>query len=242
MPDNVKNIPDMIQAILDRNKGFIAMSKLASQMSRELRDKLGVKSKTPVKILMKKLEGIIEDRFVLRKKGSTQFLLTPCDPAELVLDELSPSKPLSPKALAAMLKPFARSDIRAILNELEEAGKIKTLYNDKLEPQIFSAEIERHIDETPAVTPEQPGEYTRGKFREAFEELDKGRVFVRICDLRRKLNWPRDVFDGMLKALRDKEIIQMHIGDEHLMTPDEVQDSFVNELNYLMGTVTWNVR
>ncbi|MBQ7544422.1 MAG: hypothetical protein IJT02_05705 [Synergistaceae bacterium] len=242
MPNDVKNIPDMIQAILDKNKGFIAMSKLASQMSANLRDKLGIKSKTPVKILMKKLEGILEDRFVLRRKGSTQFLMTPCDPAELVLAELSPSKPVSPKALAAVLKPFARSDIRSILNELEETGKIKTLYNEKLEPQIFSAEIDRHIYEPSEELPEQSVEYTRGKFREAFDELDRGRVFVRICDLRRKLNWPRDVFDQMLKTLRDKEIIQMHIGDEHLMTPDEVQDSFVNELNYLMGTVTWNVR
>ena len=242
MPDNMKNIPDMIQAILDKNKGFIAMSKLASQMSRELRDKLGVKSKTPVKILMKKLEGILEDRFVLRKKGSTQFLMTPCDPAELVLAELSPSKPLSPKALAAMLKPFARSDMRTILNELVEAGRVKITLNDKFEPQIFSAESGKRMDELHIDPPELPAEYTRGKFREVFDELNADRIFVRICDLRRKLDWPRKVFDQMLKDLRDKESIQLHVADNTLMTEDELSDSFVDELGELMGTVTWNVR
>lgn len=237
MPDNVKSIADSIQSVLDKNRGFMALSRLPSHMGLQLRNKLGIKSKTPVKVLLKKLESVLEENFVLRKKGNTQYILTPCDPAEFVLAELSEDKPMTPNTVASILKPFTKADIAAILTELAESGRVKTIYTDKLEPQIFS--VGGNIIGTAY---EPKGEYTLEKFREAFSELDKGKVFVKICDLRRMLDWPREEFDDMLRNLRDREIIQMHIGDEHLMTPDEVKDSFVNELNYLMGTVTWNVR
>lgn len=237
MPDNMKNIADSIQAILDKNKGFVALSQLPKLMSAELRDKLGIKRNASVKILMKikRFAELLDENFVLRKKGNAQYILTPCDPAELVLSVLSENTPIAIKVIAAKLKPFTNSDIAAILTELENSRQVKIIFDDKFTAKVLLAGNTAH-DATPAC------EYTHEEFRDAFNELEEGRVFVKICDLRRKLNWPRDVFDDMLKDLRDREIIQMHIGDEHLMTPDEVKDSFVNELNYLMGTVTWNVR
>ena len=79
------------------------------------------------------------------------------------------------------------------------------------------------------------------EFKRVFDELNKGnRIFVRICDIRRKLNWSREEFDGMLVALRDAEVIQLCVGDASLETEDEIQDSFKDENSYRMGTLTWN--
>ena len=78
------------------------------------------------------------------------------------------------------------------------------------------------------------------EFKQAFDELDNGRIFVRICDLRKKLNWPRETFDETLKNLRDEEIIQLHEGDASTMTAEENKDCFTDKNGIRMGTISWN--
>ena len=249
MPDNNKYILDTIQHILDKNKGFIAMSKLPPQMSRQLRSKLGIKSKTPVKILMTKIGAMLEERFIIHEKGMTQYLMTPCDPADLVMGELSETRPKSPVEVARKLPPFTRAEVAGILAELVNAGRVRVALDGKFAVKVAAVGEREAVQEpkqlgqgTRPKTVQVSGEYTQEKFRAAYDELNMGRDFVPIHELRRRLGWPRGAFDQMLIALRDSETIQMHLGDEHLMTRDEVRDSFVNERNYLMGTVTWNVR
>ena len=73
------------------------------------------------------------------------------------------------------------------------------------------------------------------------------RIFVRICDIRNTLNWPRGVFDNMLKYLRDKRIITLHamelgVGKKQAgLNKEEIKDNFIDENGFQMGTVTWNV-
>ena len=85
----------------------------------------------------------------------------------------------------------------------------------------------------------QPGPELDRKFYTEWKELNKERVFVRIADLRRQVNIPRKAFDEELRRLRDTEIVQIHIGDNTFMTAQDIQDSFVDELGKLMGTITW---
>ena len=67
MPNNMENLPDLIQRMLDKNKGFIVMSKVARQLPDAVRDQLGIKSNTPTKLIAKKLEPLLEDRFIPRR-------------------------------------------------------------------------------------------------------------------------------------------------------------------------------
>ena len=84
---------------------------------------------------------------------------------------------------------------------------------------------------------------TREEFESTFVALEEGSCgFVRICDLRRRLGWPREVFDDMLRRLRDEEVVQLHAGDVTLMTPEQVEDGFVDENGFRMGTMTWTGR
>ena len=98
------------------------------------------------------------------------------------------------------------------------------------------------VRESRQVQPAQtfrPEDYTQAKFRKAYEELHIFREFVRICDLRRKLDWPREAFDGMIRTLRDNRIIRVIPANEADMTKDEIQDCFVDESNTIMGLITW---
>ena len=77
-------------------------------------------------------------------------------------------------------------------------------------------------------------------FKQAFDKLNEnGQTFIRIPDLRKELNWPREVFDSMLIKLRDEGIITLRVGDATLRTLEEVENSFVDENGFRMGTVTW---
>ncbi|MBR0317519.1 MAG: hypothetical protein IJQ99_11710, partial [Synergistaceae bacterium] len=111
--------------------------------------------------------------------------------------------------------------------EVEKARRSNPAYND-----IF-----RQIDELNNSTDNQVA--TLKNFKQTFDKLDRGRIFVRIPDMRKELNWPREVFDNMLIKLRDEGVIALHVGDTSLMTPDEVENSFVDENGFRLGTVTW---
>ena len=246
MSNNVKNIPDLVQNLLDRNKGFISLSQLAKSLSPEVKDELGIKSNSPAKILMKKLEPLLEDRFVFLKKGITNFILTPCEPEELVLAELSEDKPVTQKQIARTLKPLYAEDVAAILTELVASGRVRVVFDAILPAKLFltkagSGQVSGRTEQQDVMTV-KPEECTREKFRAAYDELHKFREFVRICDLRRKLNWPREAFDEMIRTLRDDRTIQMFRADESMLKRDEIEDSFTDENKFIMGIMTWNGR
>ena len=76
-------------------------------------------------------------------------------------------------------------------------------------------------------------------FREAFDSLDRGKIFVRIFEVRRKLGWSVERFDAMLEYLRDEAIIQLHAGDNTSMTKEDILDSFIDENGFIHFTMTW---
>ena len=249
MPDNAKKIADAIQKILDANNGFMPISSLDKHMSRDLKAELGFKSADPMKIKAKKLIAATGDRFILRdkrrsSKGKSQmsyYILTPCDPAELIVALLSREEEMTPKGLARRM-PFTNRDVCTLLNELVKSGKVQTMYDEMLEPKVFLASGVSPAQGGGKDQSPQPGKYTQAKFREAYDELHRSREFVRICDLRRSLNWPREVFDEMVRRLRDSMAIHMAQAENRYYTPDELADCWVDENNYRMGTIDWNGR
>lgn len=235
-----KNLADLIQSLLEKNKGFMCATRLRDVVGSEARRVLGIKSKDSGKNVARKIEQVIPGKFMLHTKGSKAYILIPCEPLELVAGLLSPTKALDMRVVSGF--PFTQAEFYELLNGLIDEGKAKVIFTDKGKPKIFGVEgVKAGRSESVKSVAGDEG-YTVERFREAFDECDKGRIFVRICDIRRKLGWPRDVFDGMIRDLRDKRIIQLHTGDASLMTEDEVADCYIDENNFRMGTVTWHVR
>lgn len=234
MPE--KNIADLIQSILEENRGFMLATRLADSIGANAKYRLGIKKGDSGKIIRRKIEQSVEDRFIFRLKGRSVYILIPCEPSEFVLSLLPENKAFDARVIRNL--PFTKAEFVAIVNELADEGRVKIVLNENLAPRIYRAsgvpkpELARPVG----------GEYTQEKFREAFDALDKGRIFVSIPDLRRRLGWPREVFDDMIRDLRNRRIIQLHTGDASLMTPDEVSDCYIDENNFRMGTVTWHVR
>ena len=238
-----KNVADLIQGILEKNKGFVTAKKLTGLMSAEAKNELGIKNNDSGKIIQLKIEKSAEGRFIFRRKGSTVYILVPCEPSELVLGLLSEKKAFDMRLIRGL--PFTKSEFFAVINDLTDEGRVKTKYDDKGRQKIYKAETvlkSLTVNEADSLSGNDSGEFTPEKFKAAFDELDRGRIFVRICDLRRRLGWPREVFDNMIRDLRGRRVIQLHTGDASLMTEDEVADCYIDENNFRMGSVTWHVR
>ena len=233
MPE--KNVSDLIQSILEKNKGFMLATRLADSIGADAKYKLGIRKGDSGRIIRRKIEQSTEDRFIFRLKGRSVYILIPCEPSEFVLSLLSENKAFDARILRNL--PFTKAEFYALVNELTDEGRVKTKYDDNGRPKIYRAG-----ETVKFARPESEGNYTQEKFREAFDALDKGRIFVSIPDLRRRLGWPREVFDDMVRDLRNRRIIQLHTGDASLMTADEVLDCYIDENNFRMGTVTWHVR
>ena len=248
MPDE-KFIIDAIQELLDKNNGFMPISSLDRQLSLEVRTALGFKNNDLMKIKAKKLEKATGKRFIVHYKRmgngkehpGNYYVVAPCDPAEMLASFLAQEGAMSPKILCRRL-PLTRKDVFVILNELAEAGRLKTVYNEKLDPQVSIVAGSAAKKQAVSSEPKPSGEYTQAKFRKAYDELHKSREFVRICDLRRSLNWPREVFDEMVRRLRDSMAVQLMQADGRRFSKEELADCFVDENNYRMGTIDWNGR
>ena len=119
------------------------------------------------------------------------------------------------------------------MNELSESGRIKIILNEKFEARIMLS------DGHSKKKNESSGEYTRERFKEAFDELEKGRIYVSIPQLRKKLAWPHEVFDDMIYRLRNDETVILHVTEAGKYDPEEF---FYDEDNNRMGMVTWNDR
>ena len=202
-----------------------------------MRRKLGfMKKNMPVKNIMKIIEPLAEDRFIFRKKGNIQYILVPCDPSEFVLAVLS-DKPVSPKVINRTL-PFNKQDLINMLNELEEAGKIRIILNENFEPRIILSDIhEGHEESVRSI--KSSGEYSRERFKAAFDELERGQTFVNIPELRKKLAWPHDVFDEMIRKLRDEGYVQLQKTE---VGNFELEDFFYDEYGARRGMVRWHER
>ena len=134
MPE--KNIPDVIQGILEKNKGFANVKNLPSMLSAELRQELGIKNGLTGPVIRKKLEPYLEDRFIFHKKGALLYILIPCEPSELVISMINSSRSASPKMIAKSL-PFTKKEFLEIINSLIEEGRAKLVLTENLDVKII---------------------------------------------------------------------------------------------------------
>ena len=223
------NVLDRINAILDKEqRPFIAITKLLEKLGVEARKELGINKNNSASKIVQTIKDFSDDEFMFLKKGRSNYILKPCMPEDLILAEMSSVKGKSLKNIARPM-PITKKDCSKIFNSLLEEGRIKISITESLDTRFFLTDSEHEFN----------SEYTVEEFRKAFNANDNGRYFVRICDIRNTLNWPKEIFDNMLKDLRDKGIIQLHAAESASMTSKEIEDSFVDENNFRMGTVTW---
>jgi hypothetical protein len=124
------------------------------------------------------------------------------------------------------------------INVLVDKGLVQIKLSKTLLPCLYRTNTE--VPKNTPVVPQQKEEpRTEEQFRAAFQELERGRAYVRICDIRRRLNWSEQAFNMMLIKLRDAGQLQMQDGDTDFFTKEDIRDSFVDENGFRMLTMMW---
>ena len=269
MPET--NLTDVIKKIFEENhRTFMTLKQVVFNMSAAIKRDFGVAGLTNAAEMQKILSPFLDTKkYVFHRRGTFIFILEAKPREDFVFDTVI-KRPRTPKDIARLV-PFSKKETAGLLVALIKKRILRLNLDEDLQTRIYynpegaktqqpektrektqnkpqpSANVEVNQEETqpkraPIKANPEYAEYTVENFKNAFRSLDKGRIFVRICDIRRLLGWPRAIFDSALKQLRDAKLIQLHAGDVTLMTPDEVQDCFVDENGFRMGTITWHGR
>ena len=242
MPE--KKLHELIAKILKENhRTFMTLKQVVFHMPMQAKRDFGVLNLTNAAEMQKILDPFLDKtKYVFHRRGTFIFIIEPKPHEDFILETLV-KKARTPKDIARIL-PFSKKETSQLIGELINKNVLTLKLEEDLQTRIYMNKKAEPVTPPDSPKPENNpyAEYTVENFRNAFRSLDKGRIFVRICDLRKTLGWPRQIFDSALKQLRDAKLIQLHAGDVTLMTPEEVQDCFVDENNFRMGTVTWHGR
>ena len=125
--------------------------------------------------------------------------------------------------------------LRSITDSKDVEAIAKELYGADYVRELLIRELCQKEERVEAQTEARP--VTPEEFKKAFDELEHGKIFVNIPELRKALNWSKDEFDEMLRKLRDERVIQLHVTDVTIFEPEEF---FYDEVdNSRMGMLTW---
>jgi len=229
---NVKaqNVTEELLEVLKKKKAdFLTFSQA---LSTGLKKQLGLAKSQTVPQIEKALSPYLGD--VLMVKG--KYLALKQTDEELLLCVLRKNNWKIP---ASNLMPFKKDDFSSILNQLLEKGavRVKKIVIGK---DGYKISLLAPGEETLKPTPQQPRyESTEEAFKAAFQELERGKFYARICDMRRYLNWGAQEFDVMLTNLRDAGKIQLQTGDTDFFSEEEIRDSFTDENGFRKLTMMW---
>ena len=125
--------------------------------------------------------------------------------------------------------------LRSITDSKDVEAIAKELYGADYVRELLIRELCQKEERVEAQTEARP--VTPEEFKKAFDELEHGKIFVNIPELRKALNWSKEDFDEMLRKLRDERVIQLHVTDVTIFEPEEF---FYDEVdNSRMGMLTW---
>ncbi len=229
-------------------KNYLTVSQLLTKFGKTGLKQFDLSAKPSGKELESTLSPFLGTNLMFLKKASSLYLVFNMPLHELIFEtflEKINKGPFSPATLAQHL-PMKKDEYVKAVNFLLETGRITVKINDKFIVSVQSVSGTPSASATPTASPipspqpTAPPQHTeRELFKAAFDKLDRGRIYVRICYMRRELGWSEERFNALLRKLRADGTIQLHAGDVSTMTEEDVNQSYTDENNFFYATLTW---
>lgn len=220
---------------------FLTLAQLNAKLPAKTQKELGLAKKSSGTQIEKAISPMLDDAFVILKKGSSKYLAKNIPLEEIVHAAIERSPGKSPGQIGQYL-PMVKKVFAEKVNLLLQQGRARVELTPDFAPKLFHAPLdairEKAVPATVATTVPTTVD-DRAQFQAAYQRLDRGRFYVPIFEVRRELGWSRERFDLLLETLRDAAVIQLHAGDVISMTDDQVKDSFLDDNGFLHLTVTW---
>ncbi len=226
-------------------KNYVSFSALRGKLGKTGYKLFGLTEAKPSAATTEKaLRPYLGSVFTILKGSRTSFLAYTLPIDEIVFEALRfkfQKGPFSPGQLAPFL-PMKKDEFVASFNRLLQAGRVSVTVNAEFKVAVRNVIMAEAVTVAPPhplpSTLVLPSRDDRQSFRHAFDLLDGGRIFVRICNLRRELGWDVERFNSLLRTLRSEGVVQLHAGDVSSMTEEDVANSFTDENNFFYATLT----
>jgi hypothetical protein len=223
-----------IQRILHkRGKDYLTLRQITASLSRRVRQQLGLATRHSTVDVLKKLTPWLGESLQVFHGPTSIYIGQKRAPAELIVQRVQQHPGTSPKQLGLGLPLLKRTYITA-LNDLLGAGTVVCTFKDNHMPMLH---LSSHIPVQGAVQASDGDD--RLVFHSAYNAVGHGRSFVRIHRLRDALPWPRQRFDGVLRALLTDYTVELHGGDPSVMTDEELRHSFTDADGTLYIALSW---
>ena len=230
VPDVAQDIQRVLQK---RGKDYLTVRQITANLSRRIRQQLSLAAHHSTAEMLKKLTPWLGDSLQVFHGPASIYIGQKRSPAELIVQRVQQRPGLSPKQLGLGLPLLKRTYITA-LNDLLGAGTVVCTFKDNHMPMLH---LSSHTSVQGAVQASNGDD--RLVFHTAYEAVGHGRSFVRIHRLRDALPWPRERFDGVLRALLTDYTVELHGGDPSVMTDEELRHSFTDADGTLYIALSW---
>ncbi|MBW2306348.1 MAG: hypothetical protein JRG73_05365 [Deltaproteobacteria bacterium] len=231
--DDLTNIEEQISKLLKKTKqDYLTVAQVRQGLPADSLKHCGLTRKSSSTAVLKRLKPHFGSR-LQDYKGRSTYIGFKMPLEEIIFNKIKQNPGLSSKQAGKNI-PMIKKTYISLLNELLKSGSVICTFNEYHTPSL------RITDKVPLPTAPKVGPAAdRAAFKKAYDNVGKGRSFVRIHRIREFLQWPRDRFDGVLTDLMADYTIELHTGDPSIMTEKEIQDSFMGENGILYLTMTW---
>ena len=227
-----RSVTEELMEVLKKKKAdFLSLSQLNKALPVALRKQLGLASGSKWPQIEKTLLPHLGEAFML-KRGSKAYLALKQSSEVLLFRIVQKNNWKIPRS---DIIPFKRDEVSAILNQLLEKDVLRVKKINKDYKILFFAPADGAF----SLQARKSAHVSEEKFKEAYFELERGKFYVRICDLRRHLGWPAQEFGNALTGLRDEGKIQLQGGDTDYFTDEDIRESFIDENGFRKLTMMW---
>jgi len=230
LPDIAQDIQRLLHK---RGKDYLTIRQIRASLSRRVCQQLSLTTCHSTVDMLKKLTPWLGESLQVYHGPMSIYIGQKRSPAELILQRMQQHPGISPKQLGLGL-PLSKRNYITALNDLLGTGTIVCIFKDNHMPML-------HLSSRASVqdTAQVSAEDDRLAFHTTYNAVGHGRSFVRIHRLRDALPWPRERFDGVLRALLADYTVELHGGDPSVMTEEELRHSFIDADGTLYIALSW---
>jgi hypothetical protein len=222
-----RNVAEGLSDILRKKKtDFISLGNLNKALNAALKKRLGLTSGSSGAQIEKSISPHLGEALVIRQK----YLAFKQSDESLLCRVLQKNSGKFPRMDRV---PFKKNEFLAILNRLIEQGAVRVKINSDCKP-VFTP-----VDGPLQRQERKDANISGEKLKAAYFALERGKFYVRICDLRRHLGWTAREFNSVLTELRDGGKVQLQGGDADFYSDDDIRESFVDENGFRKLTMMW---
>ncbi|MDM8537715.1 hypothetical protein QUF70_13235 [Desulfobacterales bacterium HSG17] len=230
--ESLPEIENQVSNILNtKGKKFLSVNQIRNFLSVKYLKQIKLTKKSSSSETLKALTPYL-GKSLRTFKGPRSVSIGFDIPIENIISEFIEINPgISTKQLGNKL-PLLKKEYIPVLNILIRKGIVCCIVNDLHKPKLELFQDKKEMLQKQSIADENKAIDKPLAFKAAYDEIGKGRNFVRIHRIREYLGWPDLEFNKVLEKLMADYIIELHGGDPSSLTEEQINNSYTDKKGF----------